>query len=242
MTQYPVIDKSLIAPELWERYKLTKDYIVDKKIFGISSVHPLIKEAEEYGLTQVIKNFLEIPSSSPNFFNDIIKKTGPDWISEWQNMHSTLFKYVYKNYGQFRKSGEDVYFGNIAEAEDLYKIPKGNAVSREIYEASYNLSNQIPCINKQDLKQVCYFLANTHYTFIRIHPFFDGNGRIARVITDQLSLAFGYIPIIASFPRNNKISKAEYHKAIRQCAKLKSCIKLSEWIENKLIEKSNKLS
>lgn len=31
MTQYPVIDKSLIAPELWERYKLTKDYIVDKK-------------------------------------------------------------------------------------------------------------------------------------------------------------------------------------------------------------------
>lgn len=149
MTQYPVIDKSLIAPELWERYKLTKDYIVDKKIFGISSVHPLIKEAEEYGLAQVIKNFLEIPSSSPNFFNDIIKKTGPDWISEWQNMHSTLFKYVYKNYGQFRKSGEDVYFGNIAEAEDLYKIPKGNAVSREIYEASYNLSNKYPAsINK----------------------------------------------------------------------------------------------
>lgn len=95
MTQYPVIDKSLIAPELWERYKLTKDYIVDEKIFGISSVHPLIKEAEEYGLAQVIKNFLEIPSSSPNFFNDIIKKILNKFAISSQKLTILLFAFIH---------------------------------------------------------------------------------------------------------------------------------------------------
>ena len=31
-------------------------------------------------------------------------------------------------------------------------------------------------------------LADIHFRFIMIHPFDDGNGRIARAITDQVSL------------------------------------------------------
>lgn len=35
-----------------------------------------------------------------------------------------------------------------------------------------------------------------HYRFIRIHPFDDGNGRVARILMNFILMQFGYLPVI----------------------------------------------
>jgi len=35
-----------------------------------------------------------------------------------------------------------------------------------------------------------------HYRFIRIHPFDDGNGRVARILMNFILMQFGYPPVI----------------------------------------------
>ena len=40
------------------------------------------------------------------------------------------------------------------------------------------------------------FITLFHYNFVRIHPFADGNGRTARLLTGLLCLRQGFPPII----------------------------------------------
>lgn len=72
--------------------------------------------------------------------------------------------------------------------------------------------------------------------------FFDGNGRIARVVTDQLAVSLGYVPIIAGFPRNNTDKKHVYHEAIHDCAHDSTCRVLSNWIKIQLQDKMSQIT
>ena len=74
-------------------------------------------------------------------------------------------------------------------------------------------------------------LARIHYTFIRIHPFTDGNGRIARAITDQLAIYFGLPPAMSGYPRLDTKRRENYHKAIRACIADPEYSDLAAWIK-----------
>lgn len=47
-----------------------------------------------------------------------------------------------------------------------------------------------------DIQHPLYLAAELHYKFIRIHPFDDGNGRIARLLVNYVLIKNGYTPII----------------------------------------------
>lgn len=53
--------------------------------------------------------------------------------------------------------------------------------------------------------------AKFHYDFIRIHPFDDGNGRMARIIMNLILMSFGFPPVIIKTD-----DKANYFKALQQ--------------------------
>lgn len=63
---------------------------------------------------------------------------------------------------------------------------------------------------KKDFNPV-FVAANFHYQFIRIHPFDDGNGRIARILMNFILIQYGYPPVIIKTEDKNN-----YYKVLRQ--------------------------
>ncbi|MFA0961038.1 Fic family protein [Roseivirga sp. BDSF3-8] len=53
--------------------------------------------------------------------------------------------------------------------------------------------------------------AEFHYKFIRIHPFDDGNGRVARIVMNFILMKYGYPPVIIKTE-----DKENYFAALRQ--------------------------
>jgi len=59
--------------------------------------------------------------------------------------------------------------------------------------------------------------ANFIVSFLKIHPFLDGNGRLSRILTNQLLLSHGYqYAPYASHEKLIEESKAKYYNALRK--------------------------
>lgn len=63
---------------------------------------------------------------------------------------------------------------------------------------------------KSDINPIL-LAAEFHYRFIRIHPFDDGNGRMARILMNFILIHFGYPPLIIKTE-----DKLNYFSALRQ--------------------------
>lgn len=230
------IPRENAAKSLWKAYRRTPEY-KSGRIYSINSVHPLVRQAEERGLSDIILDFISQLEKSDNTRQRLISRNESDWIQDWRKMHTLLLRRVYRQTGNLRPQGHDVRFGSPGD-EDLHRIPHGGAeVYNELFTLARSIKDRLAYIDIHQVDEVCRFLAQFHYGFIRIHPFFDGNGRIARVVTDQLSVSLGYIPIIAGFPRSNTQKKAAYHAAITGCANDYACSTLTDWIKHQLTEK-----
>jgi len=241
----PSVERSEIAIEdaaksLWRKYRKTPEYRSGRR-YSISSLHPLVRAAEEQGLNRIILDFAKELEQPIEIRTRLAKRSETDWINDWCHMHDKLLGQVYRQSGELRPRGHDVRFGTPGD-EEIHRIPHGGAeVYNELYGLARDLMGSVPYVAANNLDETCRFLARFHYSFIRIHPFPDGNGRIARVVTDQLSVALGYIPIIAGFPRHNAEKKQIYHNAIQECAHDSSYTALTEWIKFQLQQKLSEI-
>ena len=65
-------------------------------------------------------------------------------------------------------------------------------------------------LNRHDVNPII-LAANFHYKFVRIHPFDDGNGRLARILMNFILMQFGFPPAIIKTE-----DKENYFFALRQ--------------------------
>jgi len=84
--------------------------------------------------------------------------------------------------------------------------------------------------NKKKLHPI-ELAAITHLKFIEVHPFGDGNGRIARLMTNQILMKNGYLPI--NIKAKNTI---EYVKVLQHAQNTQKFEKLVNWFLQKLGE------
>ncbi len=145
--------------------------------------------AEAYGVSDAVKYIRE---TKEEISIELIK-----------NIHQIVFKNSKSFAGQLRKSGEEVVVKNrLGEI-----VHEGAPQSRVLY-----LLNELTdWYNKNKKKYPALILAAVvHNQFENIHPFRDGNGRVGRILLNNILLKNKLPPINIDFK-----NRAEYYASLQ---------------------------
>lgn len=131
----------------------------------------------------------------------------PFSMNELKSLHGIMTKYLVNESGEFRKGEEGVFSGDKC----IFMAPP----ARMVPELMQNLFDWLSR-SKEEVHPLI-ISAVFHYEFVFIHPFTDGNGRMARLwhsaFLTKWNSIFEYIPI------ESRIEKFqdEYYEAIAKC-------------------------
>lgn len=184
----------------------------------IKSIHSSLKiEANSLSLGQVRdvingklvlgeqKEIQEVKNSFAAY--EKMKDIDPYSIESLKEFHGIMTKYLVSESGDFRYGEEGVFNGHTC----IFVCPPAKFVPKQMEELFQWMKES--CKSVHPLILSCVF----HYEFVFIHPFSDGNGRMARLwhtaILSQWKPVFEYIPI------ESQIEKFQdaYYDAIAKC-------------------------
>lgn len=226
-----------VVPNLWSEYEKTPEFQTSPEpLVGIKQDHPIIIRREEEGLSRIIDTLENDLSDSKILYLKKLRERAPsEWIGEWIKYHRILFDRVLKICGAYRSI--DVWFDTIEASEKEYKIPNNRLVPSRMSELADRICHLLSQ-GQESPEEILTIMAIVHFEFIRIHPFVDGNGRIGRIIIDQLCLAFSLPTVMGGYPRANVKQRRAYHEAIKDCCFDPDCKKLTQWIKYKIEERT----
>lgn len=131
----------------------------------------------------------------------------PFSIKSLKLFHSIMTKYVVEESGDFRRGEEGVFNGN----ECIFMAPPARLVSQ--------LMDDLFSWMKEEKDNVHPLIMSSifHYEFVFIHPFADGNGRMARLW--HTAMLAKWKPVFEYIPIESQIEKFqnEYYDAIAKC-------------------------
>lgn len=131
----------------------------------------------------------------------------PYSITCLKELHGIMTKFLVEESGDFRRVEEGVFNGE----ECIFMCPPARLVPEQMNSLFSWMKHAKDSVHPLILS--CVF----HYEFVFIHPFADGNGRIARLwhtaILAQWKPVFAYIPIESQIEK----FQLEYYDAIAQC-------------------------
>ena len=99
-------------------------------------------------------------------------------------IHKTAFKELYDWAGKWRTANVSV--GQLTPPEPAQII-------HLMYQFVDNLNYKISASKLLD--EIVETLIYTHYEFVKIHPFNNGNGRTSRILLNLVAMKFGYKPL-----------------------------------------------
>jgi Fic family protein len=122
--------------------------------------------------------------------------------------HNALFQSGYSGHlkidvGRYRSAGMKVVSGAFGKEKVHFEAP---AAERVVYEMNIFLD----WLNQSNKMDLVLKSAISHFWFVTIHPFDDGNGRLARAIMDML-LARSEGSKIRFYSMSNQIFKEHKH-------------------------------
>lgn len=131
----------------------------------------------------------------------------PYSINDLKKFHGIMTKYVVEESGDFRRGEEGVFNGD----QCIFMAPPAQFVPRLMDDLFGWMQKAKTSVHPMILSSVF------HYEFVFIHPFSDGNGRMARLwhtaILSQWKPLFEYIPIESQIEKFQE----EYYNAIATC-------------------------
>lgn len=166
-------------------------------LFGVEKIYEKEEIIGKKKEIQEVKNALRVYSQLNNFNY----KSEDDFLKA----HQMMMKYLEDDNGFYRDHGEGVK----KNEEVIYRAPNSILVP--------SLMNSLfECLNKSNdnliIKAIVF-----HYYFVVIHPFSDGNGRMARLwvslILNNYNKNFEFIPIEEEIYLNQE----EYYNYIEKC-------------------------
>ena len=184
----------------------------------IKSIHSSLKiEANSLSLSQVRdvingkivlgeqKEIQEVKNAYAAY--EGVSQINPYSIKDLKKYHGIMTKYVVEESGDFRLGEEGVFNGD----QCIFMAPPARFVPQLMDELFDWMKDTKTEIHPLILSSVF------HYEFVFIHPFSDGNGRMARLwhtaILSKWKPVFEYIPIESQIEKFQE----EYYEAIARC-------------------------
>ena len=131
----------------------------------------------------------------------------PFSIKSLKLFHGIMTKYVVEESGDFRRGEEGVFNGD----ECIFMAPPAQCVPQ--------LMGDLFAWMKEEKNNVHPLIMSSvfHYEFVFIHPFADGNGRMARLW--HTAMLAKWKPVFEYIPIESQIEKFqnEYYKAMARC-------------------------
>lgn len=128
-------------------------------------------------------------------------------LNELKRLHGIMTKYLVDISGEFRLGEEGVFDGDKC----IFMAPPARLVSEQ-------MENLFTWMKKsKDIVHPLILAAVFHYEFVFIHPFTDGNGRMARLW--HTAILTKWQPIFEFIPIESQIEKFQsgYYDAISKC-------------------------
>ena len=116
-----------------------------------------------------------------------------------QHIHNFVTKGILKNPGQYRTENVTITGTKIRPPNYL-----------KIIELMDEYIQNIEKLKLQTIKKAAFI----HHEFVRIHPFIDGNGRVARLITNFYLMKNGFPPIVTQ-----KEDRKKYYRSLNKADK-----------------------
>ncbi len=136
----------------------------------------------------------------------MLTKVDPYSIEDLKKVHGVMTFLTIEESGEFRKGPEGVFDGEKC----IFICPPADRVN-ELMNNLFNWMKENNDIHPLILSSIF------HYEFVFIHPFSDGNGRIARLW--QNIILYNWKNIFEYLPIESRIYKyqEEYYEAIAKC-------------------------
>ena len=128
-------------------------------------------------------------------------------LEDFKRLHGVMTKYIEDESGSFRKGEEGVFNGDKC----IFMAPPAQFVPKQMQNLFDWMKNSGDKVHPLILASVF------HYEFVIIHPFSDGNGRMARLWHTAILAAWR--PIFEFIPIESQIEKFQegYYDAIAKC-------------------------
>jgi len=112
-----------------------------------------------------------------------------------QQLHEFVMKGILKNPGQYRTENVRLTGAKIRPPSYLKMVTLMDEYIQNIEK-----------LNLQPIKKASFI----HHELVRIHPFIDGNGRVARLLTNFYLMKKGYPPIVIQSEDREKYYRSLY--------------------------------
>lgn len=136
-----------------------------------------------------------------------LSEIDPCQIKDLKYFHKIMMKYLVEEPGEFRQGEEGVFDGD----QCIFMAPPARLVPQLMKELFLWMKEAKGVVHPLIVSSVF------HYEFVFIHPFTDGNGRMARLwhtaILSKWKSVFEYIPIESQIEKFQE----EYYQAISAC-------------------------
>ena len=138
---------------------------------------------------------------------EMLPEIDPDSLSDCKRLHGMMTKFLIDESGEFRSGEEGVFNGD----QCIFMAPPAKLVSPLMIELFSWMDREKETLHPLILSAVF------HYEFVFIHPFADGNGRMARLW--HTAILSKWRPIFEFIPVESQIEKfqEDYYKAISAC-------------------------
>lgn len=136
-----------------------------------------------------------------------LTKFDPFSIEDLKRLHRIMTQYTIEESGTFRRGEEGVFSGSTC----IFMAPPARLVPTLVDDLFGWLKREKDTVHPLIASSVF------HYEFVFIHPFADGNGRMARLW--HTALLARWKPVFAYIPLESQIEKfqEEYYRAIATC-------------------------